>query len=216
MDTRSSRSTGSSKSRGDDLDEDRGSSSRSRDDDRRSSSKYDSREEDEGATGMGLSARLGTARMGTLGFVTWGGELDVPVATALHLVAGVEGYSTKRDFTEDERAFIAEEQGIAPEQVPAWNTILPLNAGIAWRPGNGTVRPYLGADLTITPYTANFDIAVGARARGGLDVMVARNFGFNLNVAAGVVSGSKLAETQEGFQNTNLVPQFSAGTVARF
>ncbi len=198
------------------------SSGRSRDDDRfadmerRGNSRAEVEDSGE-APSVALTGRVGFAKFGsTLGFVTWGAEAGIPVSESLRFVAGAEGYSVDRNFTDEQRAYIAEQQGIDESQVPDWNTILPVNAGIVWHKASGTAQPYAGADLTLTPYTADFDIAVGFRGRFGLDIMVARNFGFNMNVSAGIVSGSRLAETQDGMQNTNLVPQFSAGTVVAF
>lgn len=224
-----SRTSSSSRGSSRDLDEDEdtprsrsSSGGRSRDDDRFSDMERrgNSRAqvEDSGeAPSVALTGRVGFAKFGsTLGFVTWGAEAGIPVSESLRFVAGAEGYSVDRNFTDEQRAYIAEQQGIDESQVPDWNTILPVNAGVVWHKASGTAQPYAGADLTLTPYTADFDIAVGFRGRFGLDVMVARNFGFNMNVSAGIVSGSRLAETQDGMQNTNLVPQFSAGTVVAF
>jgi hypothetical protein len=87
-----------------------------------------------------------------------------------------------------------------------------VNAGVVWHKSSGSAQPYAGADLTLTPYTANFDIAVGFRGRLGLDYVLTDTFGLNLNVALGTMSGSKLAETQDGMANTNSNLQFSAGT----
>jgi hypothetical protein len=224
-----SRTSSSTRGSSRDLDEDEDtprsrstSSSRSRDDDRfsdmerRGNSRAEVEDSGE-APSVALTGRVGFAKFGsTLGFVTWGAEAGIPVSESLRFVAGAEGYSVDRNFTDEQRAYIAEQQGIDESQVPDWNTILPVNAGIVWHKASGTAQPYAGADLTLTPYTADFDIAVGFRGRFGLDVMVARNFGFNMNVSAGIVSGSRLAETQDGMQNTNLVPQFSAGTVVAF
>ncbi|MEN9784889.1 MAG: hypothetical protein RLZZ299_153, partial [Pseudomonadota bacterium] len=38
----------------------------------------------------------------------------------------------------------------------------------------------------------------------------------NANLALGVLSGSKLELTQDGFHNTNFTPAVSGGTVVRF
>jgi hypothetical protein len=222
-DARPSRS--SSRSRSDDEDEEDSRSSRSRassrsyddeDEDRGSSRSTRSRDRDEEAPTRTITGRLGTARIGALSFVTWGAEASIPVSGNLRVVAGLEGHSVDRNFTDAQRDAIAEAQGIDPTEVPDWNTILPANAGVVWHKSGGSAQPYAGADLTLTPYTPDFDIAVGFRGRVGLDYVLTDAFGLNLNVALGTMSGSKLAETQDGMANTNSNVQFSAGTCFSF
>ncbi|MEN9785057.1 MAG: hypothetical protein RLZZ299_321 [Pseudomonadota bacterium] len=165
---------------------------------------------------VGVTGRIGQSFVGSMGFVTWGAELDVKLAGGVHFVGGVEGQTTRRSYTPAELGRLAVQQGVAPEEVPVWNTILPVNAGVVWRHGGARWRPYVGADLTLVPYTSDFDVAVGFRGRGGLDVMFTPAFGLNANLALGVLSGSKLELTQDGFHNTNFTPAVSGGTVVRF
>ncbi len=168
--------------------------------------------------GVALAARVGYSRYYDFNFVTYGAELDVPLATSVHLLVGLEGFSTQRQLSENVVKQLAAEQDVDPSEINAtpWNTILPFNIGVVYKYTPNAVRPYVGLDLTATPYTESFDVALGARARAGADFMVAENFGLNLNLSAGLMWGEKLGDTQAGIKDMGLIPQISGGTVFEF
>ena len=219
-------------SRSSDDDERSSRSSRSSDDDERSSrsssrsSRYsDLDDEDDGSSrktkrttsssdaeaSSSLAARLGYSKFQDLGFVTYGAEATFMPTPFLALVGGIEAYSTRRQIppalTQD-----------ATVPVYEWNTILPMNVGLMYKMTSHSVRPYVGADLQIIPgYVKDSGgMAVGVRARGGADFMVADNFGFNLNVGAGFWSGKNFETVQKEFNSSALVPSISGGTVIAF
>ncbi len=168
--------------------------------------------------GVGITGRVGYSRYYDFNFVTYGGELTVPISPSVMFEAGLEGFSTQRALTDKVVQQLATEQNVSPTDINAhpWNTILPFNLGIQYKATQTSIRPYVGADLTITPYSAAFDVAFGARARVGADFMVADSFGLNLNLSAGVMSGKNLEQTQPGTKNTGIIPQISGGTVFAF
>lgn len=187
-------------------------------DSRGSTKTTSSRDEDDDRPGVTLTGRGGYARFEDFNFVTYGGEIGVPMGKSAALLAGIAGFSTQRHFTDDDVAYISQTTGVDPADVDRdpWNTILPFNFGVVYKTSGTSVRPYAGADIVLAPYTAAFDLAVGARIRLGADFMVADNFGFNLDLAAGVLSGKEFAGIDAGLKNTGLLPQASLGTVFRF
>ncbi len=218
-DDEDSRSSSRTSSR--DLDEGSHSSSKSRysdeDSDTHSSHSTHSKGSDE-KPGIGVTARIGYSRYYDFNFVTYGGELTVPISSKVMFEAGLEGFSTQRELSDKVILQMASDENVTPAEINAhpWNTILPLNLGLQYKVTQSRIRPYVGADLTITPYSANFDVAIGARARVGADFMVADAFGLNLNLAAGIMSGKNLENTQPGTKNTGIIPQISGGTVVAF
>ncbi len=206
-DSRSSRTSGQS-SRSASFDEDdRGSS--------RSSTRIDRADE---KPGIALTARGGYSRYYDFNFITYGAELAIPVAPVVQIIAGIEGFSTQRQLSDVVIRQLADEQQVDPSEINAapWNTILPINFGVLYKSSKNAVRPYGGVDLTLTPYTANFDVALGARLRAGADFMLADSFGLNLNLSAGILWGDKFDETQAEIKDFGLIPQISAGTVFQF
>jgi hypothetical protein len=173
------------------------------------------RDDDEQAK-FGVVARGGYARYGSLDFVTYGAELDIPVASRVVLLLGVEGASTNRNYTDEERAVIAAGARIQPEQVQDWNAILPINFGVVYKVPTSAIQPYVGIDGLAVAYTSKPDFAFGARLRGGCDFMVSENFGFNLDVGLGVLSGEQFELIQAGLANTGFYPEVSGGTVLSF
>jgi hypothetical protein len=99
-----------------------------------------------------------------------------------------------------------------------WNSIMPLNIGAAYKFLNDPIRPYVGGDLLIIPgYVQDAQgAAIGLRIRGGMDIMVSDNFGFNLNGALGIWSGKEFDKLEDDFSSSAMVPQLSAGTVIAF
>ena len=102
--------------------------------------------------------------------------------------------------------------------------MFPINAGVIYKASvaDGRVKPYGGADLVFARYYAGEEgsglgsIAVGARARGGADIMIVRNFGLTADIAIGGWGGGDWVIIEEGVKNAGLLPQFSAGTVLAF
>lgn len=233
-DSSSSRSrSSSSRDDEDDRSSSRSRSSSSRDDDdrsssrsssARSSSRYDdldgpsrSKSSDK-KPGVALIGRVGYSRYFDFNFLTYGGEISIPVAPVVHILAGLEGFSTQRQYGEQACQKLADDAEVDVEDYDCnpWQTILPVNVGVIYKSTKSRVRPYGGIDFTFTPYTTVPDIALGARARGGADFMIADSFGLNLNLSVGIMWGEKLEQTQEGIQNLGLIPQVSGGTIVQF
>ena len=167
---------------------------------------------------VALAGRIGYAKYDVFNFVTYGAEITVPVVESVVIAAGIEGFSTQRHLTDEAMKEISQETGLLPAEInpDPWNTILPINVGVQYKGGKHKVHPYAGVDLTMTPYSSDFDLAFGARARGGVDLLVADNFGFNLNVGLGFMSGDKFELTESGVGNMGFLPQASLGTLVAF
>lgn len=164
-----------------------------------------------------ITARLGRSTFQTLDFVTYGIEVSVSVNDQLRFVGGIEPHSTKRDIPP-----LLLQEG---EPSTQWNTIVPVNAGLQYSFGESMWRPYLGADVLMIPgYVTEVEgvtleggrTATGARARGGLDVILADGFALNLNVSYGRWNGKDFDAVQRDLADTGTVPQGSIGTVIRF
>ena len=161
------------------------------------------------AGGVGLVGRMGYARFQFMNFVTYGLEASFQVQEVLALVAGFDGHSTRRL--------------IPPELVPVgqpavqWNTLIPISAGLLYRPSGRDFRPYVGAGTTIVPgYVKEASaVAFGFHARGGMDYLVTDNFGINLNANAGLWAGTEWYRIQ-GLMNTGFVTQIGVGTLLAF
>lgn len=159
---------------------------------------------------FGITLRAGYSSFQFFDFVTYGAELSIPVGEVFFLDIGLEGYSTQRQVP----LKLQEEQGREPVE---WNTIAPFNFGVKYQPTNRPFRPYIGGDVTVTPYTfEKFRMAPGLRARGGFDYMVTDAFGLNLNVSAGFWYGSEFEVVQRDLQPLGGVPSISAGTTILF
>ena len=184
-------------------------SSRSNDRSSRSSNSSSISSANDEGLGFQIAARGGVSRYQSFGFITYGAEIGIPVADKVAVRVGLEGFSTEREIPPALRTDANEET--------RWNTILPFNGGVAFYPiTSGTFRPYLGGDITLTPYTPEFDMSPGVRGRAGADLMFSDNFGLNANLALGFWYGKEFAQIQEGLSNSGLVPQASAGTVIMF
>ncbi len=159
---------------------------------------------------LGLTGRLGYSNFQVLNFLTYGVEGAFQVQDTLAVVAGLEAYSVRRALPPE----------LVPEGQPAvqWNTILPFNLGMLYKPSTSDIRPYVGAGAQLIPgYVKSIGaMAFGFRARGGVDFILADNFGLNLNAAAGIWSGEHFGEVQEGLKPVGLVPQISGGTIFIF
>lgn len=156
---------------------------------------------------FGLTLRAGGSKFQELNFVTYGGELSVPVAPRGYINIGLEGWTTRRDVPER----LQEIYGSS-----VYNTIPPLTFGASFQGNSHNARPFIGGDLTLAPYTSSFKTAVGARVRFGSDFMVSDSFGFNLSANAGALYGAELDQVQAGMKPLAPVIQASAGTIIRF
>ncbi len=155
-----------------------------------------------------VTARGGYSYYQSLNFISYGGEIGIPLLPSLYLKMGAEAFSVKREIPQ---------QYVEPGgPTSTWETILPIGFGLHYQRTATNIRPYVGGDLTITPYTADFKVAPGFRARLGCDFMIVDSFGFNINAAAGFWYGSDLAKVAEGMSAAGIVPQISAGTVLAF
>jgi len=162
------------------------------------------------AGGVEVLGRMGYARFQFLNFVTYGLEVSFQVQEVLAIVAGVDGHSTRRLLPPD----------TVPIGEPAvkWNTLVPINAGLLYRPSGRDVRPYAGAGTSILPgYVVDekMHVAFGFHARGGVDFILTENFGINLNANAGLWAGTEWHKIQ-GLYNTGFVTQLGAGTLLAF
>lgn len=168
-------------------------------------------------TAAQLTLRGGYNPYFKLGFVTYGGELSLALGdSGVRALVGVEAWSVQRSIPERFQA-----QAGAPTE---WNTIVPLSAGVvyAFDVADGRVKPYLGGDVIGARYYSPEEggglgaWSVGARGRAGLDLMVVRNFGINLNAGVGFWSGKDWVVIEKDVRNAGLLPQVSAGTVFAF
>lgn len=159
---------------------------------------------------VSVTGRLGYSRFQSFNFVTYGGEIAVHPIDNLALLAGIEGYSVRRDVPQE-----LQDAGAPPV---VWNSIMPINIGAVYKFLNDPARPYVGGDLLIIPgYVQDASgAATGLRIRGGVDLMVNETFGFNLNGALGIWSGKEFDQLDAEFATSAMVPQFSAGTVVAF
>ncbi len=180
------------------------------------SSSSRARVDDEERARFGVAARAGYSRYGDLNFINYGVEAEIPVAAKVLLMIGIEGASTNRGYTEEEKAAIAETYGVDPSQVQDWNAVLPINFGVVYKATGSKVQPYIGADGVAVMYTANPDFAFGGRLRTGVDFLVADNFGFNLDLALGVLAGSEFDAIQPGLPELGFYPEIGGGTVLLF
>jgi hypothetical protein len=165
------------------------------------------------ANTMQISFRGGYSKYFVFDFATVGAELAVPVYDGLHLLAGVEGYAVNRVLPPE----LQRATGIYSE----WNTIFPANIGAMYKftPKGSIAQPYVGGDVIFAQYYKDeigSDWAGGARLRGGLDIMIVKNFGLNLNVGVGGWTGKNWSLIENGLQQSGLLPQASGGTVIAF
>ena len=176
---------------------------------------------DDQPTSLQIAVRGGYSPYYNLGFVTAGGEVAAALGdSGVHALFGVEAWSVNRQ--------VPPEYQVVAGATTQWNTIYPVSLGVVYKlgVGEGRVKPYAGADLITAQYyvppgpngvgTGPGKWTVGARARGGVDVMVHRSFGLNLNVAVGGWSGGDWEIIQKDVRNAGLLPQVSAGTVVAF
>ena len=215
--TGSSSSSTSSRSRDlDELDEDSGSSRGYDEDeldlDRGSKTTKKAAKDD---SKVGVTARVGYAGFQGLNFLTYGGELAFSPKPHLALAVGFDAASAKRDVPDALQAI-----GYPPT---TWNTILPIHMGLQGRFGEGSAKPYVGADLVVIPGAVQAAEdgsggggAVGGRGRVGLDLLLADNFGLNFEAAGGLWSGDGFQTVEKDMGTKGFVPQISAGTVLRF
>ncbi len=157
---------------------------------------------------IGITARAGYSRYQSWNFVSYGAEVSIPVSNTIFVQIGLAGYSVNRDVPPEFQQEIGDTN--------IWNTIVPFNLGFIYQATKNNIRPYGGLDITLTPYTRSFKVAVGARARLGVDFMIAETFGFNLNTGLGVWYGSDFDQIETGVSNFGFIPSVNAGTVLKF
>lgn len=152
-----------------------------------------------------VTLRGGYANYYAFDFVTGGAEVAVRTIDQLHVIAGLDTYSVNRE--------LPPELKLETGQTNQWNTILPINVGALYRfQIVDIVEPYVGADVIMSQYLGSA-WAVGARARGGVDVMIIDHIGVNANFALGGWGGSRWEELQPGLRSAGLLPQVSGGVV---
>jgi hypothetical protein len=141
--------------------------------------------------------------------VSYGVEVSIPVVDTVYVQIGLAGYSVNRPIPDELQADFNGATSI-------WNTIVPFNLGFIYQGSKGNIRPYGGLDLTITPYTREFKVAIGGRVRLGLDYMIVDTIGINVNTGLGVWYGSDFDEIEAGMSEFGFVPSINAGTVLKF
>ena len=154
-----------------------------------------------------VTARVGVSKFQTLpAFITYGGEISYFPIPYFDIVVGAEGFATRRLISSE-----LLEEGESPQQ---WNTILPINVGGLYHVDMETIIPYIGADIVMLPgYVREASsMAMGMRIRTGIDFPVADTLNFNINIAAGFLSGKDFQLVQADLQSFGALPQFSAGT----
>ncbi|MEZ4322712.1 MAG: hypothetical protein R3F61_34915 [Myxococcota bacterium] len=159
-----------------------------------------------------LTVRGGYSRYYAFNFITAGAEVGVPLTKGLMAVAGIEAYSVQRELPPAAQ--------VPGQPIYQWNTIYPMNLGLSYKFKTGTMFvPYVGADAIFVQYykdAVGADWAGGARAKGGVDVMLAKNFGLNANLAVGGWTGKNWTLIEPTIGNSGLLPQINAGTVFAF
>jgi hypothetical protein len=170
-----------------------------------------------------LAARLGASGYHDMLFVTYGGELAIPLGSAFRLQAGLEFFSAKQSVPVEAAGCVggAEESTEDGLVRTCWRSLMPIHVGGRYQKSDRDTRPFVGGDLLFTPYHRDAggnillsDMAWELRLRGGLDHMVSDGFGLGLNAAVGFLSGSHLDEV--GLEKSGLNWQVSAGTVFGF
>ena len=144
-----------------------------------------------------------------MNFISYGIETSFQVQEVLAVVAGFDAHSTRRL--------------LPPETVPVgepavqWNTLIPISAGLLYRPSGKDIRPYAGAGASIIPgYVKDASAAAfGVHARGGLDILFTDSFGITLNTNLGLWAGTEWYLIQ-GLMNTGFVFQTNLGTMLVF
>jgi len=159
--------------------------------------------------GLGITAKAGMSKFQSLNFLTYGAEIAIPASDRASFTVGLELQSTKRTPTREQQVKL---------NLPAelWNTIMPVNFGGIYRFGTNRFQPFVGADLVLTPYTKDFKIAVGARARAGADIMLTKKMGINAGLSTGAWYGSMFDNIDEGLSDFGIVPQVTLGTSVLF
>ncbi len=162
-----------------------------------------------GAGGFAITGRLGYGKFQFLNFITYGLEASFQVQDVLAIVGGFDAHSTRRLLPPE----------LVPLGQPAvqWNTLVPINVGLLYRPNNQDFRPYAGAGVSGLPgYVKGATaMAFGIHARGGADILFTDNFGINLNLNAGLWAGTEWYLIQ-GLMNTGFTTQVSLGTMLAF
>ena len=93
---------------------------------------------------------------------------------------------------------------------------MPFNLGLMYQNSKRSFRPYIGGDLTLTPYTANFKTAPGLRLRAGADVMITEQFGLNANLGLGAWYGRDFDTVQVDVNEAGGTIAVNGGTVILF
>lgn len=161
--------------------------------------------------GLEVIGRTGFAKFQSLNFLTYGVEAAYPVTPQLSVVGGIEAFTTKQTFPED--------QVLDGEPSSFWNTLLPLTIGVKYRMSEEALRPYVGGDIQLIPSYVNVEgggaLAFGFRATGGVDYMISDTFGVTAGAATGLWTGSSWYKI-EGLMNSGFTVQISAGALMTF
>ncbi len=160
-----------------------------------------------------ITTRGGWTNYSLFNFGTAGAELGVRVAGGLSIVVGLDAHIVTRQLPPD----IAAQEG----RSVSVDTIAPVNAGLLYRFRDQKIQPYAGVDAQFTwywrnPETGRYSVAFGARARGGADFFVSRNFGFNLDLALGFWLGRDWPQVDPRLPAVAFLPHFGGGFVFAF
>ncbi len=159
-----------------------------------------------------ITARGGFSKYYAFNFLTAGGEVAVRAADRLHFIAGVEVYGVNLEYTPEEQLEFG--------QLRYWDAVFPIHFGFLYEfPVNESVKPYAGLEIILAQYfidDVGADWAGGPRLRGGVDWMIAENFGLNFNVALGGWLGQNWPFIDPRLRRVGLLPQATVGPLVSF
>lgn len=156
-----------------------------------------------------LTVRGGMSRYGLFTFGNVGAEIMVRAVSGLTLGAGIQVNIVRRQ--------------IDTAGTVATNFIFPANVGLLYRFKDGRFQPYAGADVLFaqllrqqTETGPRSYFTFGARVRGGFDYYITPNFGINLDIGLGFLSGEQWPLVDVRQPQIGFYPQGTAGLVFAF
>jgi len=147
----------------------------------------------------------GYSNYAPMNFAAIAGEVSFRVVKGLHLGIGANALLTQRPATVG-----------SPDT--STQVLVPFHFAILYRFDTGRVRPYIGAQgqwgvLSRAPDTNNIMWTYGAQGRTGLDILIVKQFGINIDVGLGVLAGSFWPAVDAEAQSLNFYPTATAGFV---
>lgn len=179
---------------------------------RERAAKAASRSPDDPNHSVQVIGRIGGSKYYAYNFLTGGAEVAVRMSDGLHFVAGLDVYGVNLPLTPEEQVELG--------RLRYWDAIFPIHLGLVYkfRPGE-EVRPYAGLEVIFAQYFVDDvggDWAGGPRLRGGVDWMIAENFGLNADVAFGFWVGQNWPFIDDRLRRAGLLPQVTVGPLVSF